>query len=219
PRPGCMGESVHTGCRLRVIRQGPRGPEAFHRSRGPHLLSIDPSDLRTRHRAHRQGPRQGHGLLSRGARSRRQMGCDGDLLLRPLRAPRGQLVFRATLRETLVLLGCARAAWGAAAAELGRLVGSQTRPAAALPELENLLGAHTAGRARETHAPPLNAAEKKMRPPLFKTRITELLGIRHPILCGGMGPGVSDARYVAAVVNAGGMGFIMALGWSDPEAC
>ena len=57
-----------------------------------------------------------------------------------------------------------------------------------------------------------------MRAPLFNTRITELLGIRHPILCGGMGPGVSDARYVAAVVNAGGMGFIMALGWSDPEA-
>ena len=52
-----------------------------------------------------------------------------------------------------------------------------------------------------------------MREPLFRTRITELLGIRHPILCGGMGPGVSDARYVAAVVNAGGMGFIMALGW------
>jgi nitronate monooxygenase len=56
-----------------------------------------------------------------------------------------------------------------------------------------------------------------MRPALFQTRITELLGIRHPILCGGMGPGVSDARYVAAVVNAGGMGFIMALGWTDPE--
>ena len=44
-----------------------------------------------------------------------------------------------------------------------------------------------------------------MRAPLFNTRITEMLGIRHPILCGGMGPGVSDARYVAAVVNAGGM--------------
>jgi nitronate monooxygenase len=56
-----------------------------------------------------------------------------------------------------------------------------------------------------------------MRDPLFKTRITELLGVRHPILCGGMGPGVSDSRYVAAVVNAGGMGFIMALGWTDPE--
>jgi NADH:quinone reductase (non-electrogenic) len=56
-----------------------------------------------------------------------------------------------------------------------------------------------------------------MRPAIFKTRITELLGIRHPILCGGMGPGISDARYVAAVVNAGGMGFIVATGFPEPE--
>jgi len=55
-----------------------------------------------------------------------------------------------------------------------------------------------------------------MRSPLFKTRITEMLGIRHPILCGGMGPGVSDATYVAAVVNAGGMGFIVASAYPDP---
>jgi NAD(P)H-dependent flavin oxidoreductase YrpB (nitropropane dioxygenase family) len=56
-----------------------------------------------------------------------------------------------------------------------------------------------------------------MRAAIFKTRITELLGIRHPILCGGMGPGISDARYVAAVVNAGGMSFIVASGFPDPE--
>ncbi len=57
-----------------------------------------------------------------------------------------------------------------------------------------------------------------MREPLFRTRLTDLLGIRHPILCGGMGPAVSDARYVAAVVNAGAMGFIVAAGWgNDPE--
>lgn len=56
-----------------------------------------------------------------------------------------------------------------------------------------------------------------MRSPLFKTRITEMLDIRHPILCGGMGPSVSDATYVAAVVNAGGMGFIVAAGFPDPE--
>jgi nitronate monooxygenase len=57
-----------------------------------------------------------------------------------------------------------------------------------------------------------------MRDALFRTRITDLLGIRHPILCGGMGPAVSDARYVAAVVNAGGMGFIVSAGWgNDPE--
>lgn len=54
-----------------------------------------------------------------------------------------------------------------------------------------------------------------MRDPLFRTRLTELLGIRHPILCGGMGPAVSDAKYVAAVVNAGGMGFIVSAGWGE----
>lgn len=53
-----------------------------------------------------------------------------------------------------------------------------------------------------------------MRDPIFQTRITELFGIRHPILCGGM-LHLSDARYVAAVVNAGGMGFIGA--WNFPE--
>lgn len=56
-----------------------------------------------------------------------------------------------------------------------------------------------------------------MRDQIFKTRITELLGIRHPILCGGLGPGVSDGRYVAAVVNAGGMGFIVHTGYDDPD--
>lgn len=39
------------------------------------------------------------------------------------------------------------------------------------------------------------------------TRITKLLGIRHPILGGGL-MWLSDARYVAALVNAGCMGFI-----------
>lgn len=55
-----------------------------------------------------------------------------------------------------------------------------------------------------------------MRDAVFRTRITELLGIRHPILAGGLGPKVSDARYVAAVVNAGGMGFIVGAGFPEP---
>jgi NADH:quinone reductase (non-electrogenic) len=55
-----------------------------------------------------------------------------------------------------------------------------------------------------------------MRAPAFRTRITELLGIRHPILAGGLGPKVSDARFVAAVVNAGGMGFIVGAGFPEP---
>lgn len=56
-----------------------------------------------------------------------------------------------------------------------------------------------------------------MRDALFRTRITELFDIRHPILCGGMGPGVSDAAFVAAVVRAGGMGFIAAAYYPDHE--
>lgn len=53
-----------------------------------------------------------------------------------------------------------------------------------------------------------------MRDPLFSTRLTKLLGISHPILCGGL-MHLADARYVAAVVNAGGMGFITALSFAD----
>ena len=56
-----------------------------------------------------------------------------------------------------------------------------------------------------------------MRNQLFKTRLTELLNIRHPILCGGLGPGVSDGRYVAAVTNAGGMGFLVHTGFENPD--
>ena len=45
-----------------------------------------------------------------------------------------------------------------------------------------------------------------MREQIFLTRITKLLNIRHRILCEEPGTGVSDARYVAAAVNAGGTG-------------
>lgn len=56
-----------------------------------------------------------------------------------------------------------------------------------------------------------------MRDQVFSTRITELFGIRHPILCGGL-QWLADARYVAAVVNAGGMGFITCMSFpDDPE--
>jgi NAD(P)H-dependent flavin oxidoreductase YrpB (nitropropane dioxygenase family) len=46
-----------------------------------------------------------------------------------------------------------------------------------------------------------------MTPQLYRTRITDLFGMTHPILAGGL-MWLSDASYVAAVVNAGGMGFI-----------
>jgi len=38
---------------------------------------------------------------------------------------------------------------------------------------------------------------------MFKTRITEMLGIEYPILCGGM-QWISRAEFVAAACNAGG---------------
>ncbi len=43
--------------------------------------------------------------------------------------------------------------------------------------------------------------------PVFDTRITRLFGIAHPVLAGGL-MWLADAPYVAAVVRAGGMGFI-----------
>ncbi len=55
-----------------------------------------------------------------------------------------------------------------------------------------------------------------MREQRFRTRITELFGIRHPILAGGL-MWLADANYVAAAVNAGGMGFITARSFSDPD--
>jgi len=49
----------------------------------------------------------------------------------------------------------------------------------------------------------------------MKTRITELLGIKHPIILAGMS-WVSEPKLVAAVSNAGGLG-ILAIGPLSPE--
>ena len=51
----------------------------------------------------------------------------------------------------------------------------------------------------------------------MKTRITELLGIQHPIIQGGM-HFVGYAQLAAAVSNAGGLGIITALTQRTPEA-
>ncbi|MGY9018754.1 MAG: nitronate monooxygenase [Alphaproteobacteria bacterium] len=42
---------------------------------------------------------------------------------------------------------------------------------------------------------------------IFRTRITDLFGIDHPLICGGM-MWLADATYVSAVARAGGIGFI-----------
>lgn len=50
----------------------------------------------------------------------------------------------------------------------------------------------------------------------FDTRITELFGIKYPIIQGGMAAGlVSTAELAAAVGNAGGIGFMCAIQWID----
>ncbi|TWI68585.1 2-nitropropane dioxygenase precursor [Desulfobotulus alkaliphilus] len=51
----------------------------------------------------------------------------------------------------------------------------------------------------------------------MKTRITEKLGIRHPIVQGGM-QWVGTADLASAVSNAGGLGLLTALIYPDPEA-
>lgn len=51
---------------------------------------------------------------------------------------------------------------------------------------------------------------------MIKTRVTEMLGIEHPILQGGM-QYVSRAGLVSAVSNAGGLGILTALTFDKPE--
>lgn len=50
----------------------------------------------------------------------------------------------------------------------------------------------------------------------MKTRITELLGIKYPIVCGGM-MWLGTAELASAVSNAGGLGIITALTQPTPE--
>ncbi len=51
---------------------------------------------------------------------------------------------------------------------------------------------------------------------VFKTRVTEALGIEHPIIQGGM-MWVSQPALVAAVSNAGGLGVLTALTFETPQ--
>lgn len=51
---------------------------------------------------------------------------------------------------------------------------------------------------------------------MFKTRITELLGIEYPIIAGPMGF-ISGAELVSAVSNAGGLGIMVSTTFGEPE--
>jgi len=61
------------------------------------------------------------------------------------------------------------------------------------------------------------ASERSVLRPVLKTRFTEMFGITHPIVQGGM-QGVGVAELVAAVANAGALGFLTALTQPTPEA-
>jgi NADH:quinone reductase (non-electrogenic) len=50
----------------------------------------------------------------------------------------------------------------------------------------------------------------------FRTRLTDLFGIDHPLICGGM-MWLADAAYVSAVARAGGIGFITPRSFPTPE--
>lgn len=52
---------------------------------------------------------------------------------------------------------------------------------------------------------------------MISTRFTEMFGVEHPIVCGGM-TAVGTADLIAAVANAGALGFLTALTQPTPEA-
>jgi NAD(P)H-dependent flavin oxidoreductase YrpB (nitropropane dioxygenase family) len=52
---------------------------------------------------------------------------------------------------------------------------------------------------------------------MLRTRFTEEFGIEHPVLCGGM-TALGTAELIAAVANAGALGFLTTLTQPTPEA-
>jgi len=52
---------------------------------------------------------------------------------------------------------------------------------------------------------------------MFKTKVTEMLGIKYPIICGGMNL-ITGAEFVASVSNAGGFGTITSAHLETPKA-
>ncbi|MGV9950009.1 NAD(P)H-dependent flavin oxidoreductase [Rhodococcus aetherivorans] len=52
---------------------------------------------------------------------------------------------------------------------------------------------------------------------MIRTRFTDTFGVDHPVICGGM-TGVGTAELIAAVANAGALGFLTALTQPSPDA-
>ncbi|MDF1855144.1 nitronate monooxygenase [Pseudooceanicola sp.] len=56
-----------------------------------------------------------------------------------------------------------------------------------------------------------------MHPPVFRTRLTEMFGMPHPLFVGGM-MGHSRAKFVAACARSGAMAFMTPKSFASPEA-
>ncbi len=52
---------------------------------------------------------------------------------------------------------------------------------------------------------------------MIRTAFTDMFGVEHPVLCGGM-TGLGTAQLISAVANAGALGFLTALTQPTPEA-
>jgi len=52
---------------------------------------------------------------------------------------------------------------------------------------------------------------------MFNTRVTELFGIKYPIIQGALGGGLATPELVSAVSNAGGLGMITALNYGSAQ--
>ena len=52
---------------------------------------------------------------------------------------------------------------------------------------------------------------------MFKTRVTELFGVEHPIIQGALGGGLATPELVSAVSNAGGLGILTSLNYETSE--
>lgn len=52
---------------------------------------------------------------------------------------------------------------------------------------------------------------------MLRTQFTEMFGVDHPLVCGGM-TGLGTAELISAVANAGALGFLTALTQPTPEA-
>lgn len=52
---------------------------------------------------------------------------------------------------------------------------------------------------------------------MFTTSFTRIFDVKHPVVCGGM-TAVGTADLIAAVANAGALGFLSALSQPTPEA-